>query len=394
MINSAGSFDVIVVGSGFSGAVVSEQMASQLNKRVLVLEQRPHIGGNCYDFQNEHGIMVHRYGPHLFHTDNEKVWNYLSRFTDWIPYEHRVLASVMGQLVPMPVNLTTLSRTYPHYKSDDIEQVLLDTFGYDARVPVLELRKNRHNAVKTMAEFIYRTFFVNYTAKQWGCSPEEISPLVTKRVSVVVSRDDRYFRDKYQAVPSGGYARLIHNVLDHPNITVMTNTDGGSLIALDPETGGMTFEGVPFAGLIIYTGMVDRLFEYREGELPYRSLKFEFETLDMKQFQPATVVNYPNDQNFTRITEFKHILNRQADKTTIVREYPVDYNRDDPDRDIPYYTIFNDKNLSQYRAYRSLANRFPSLFLVGRLAEYKYYNMDEAVENALDLVDGMKRRRL
>ena len=218
-------FDIIVVGAGVSGAVLAERFAKVQNKKVLVLEQRAHIGGNCYDYQTEHGVTVHHYGPHLFHTNKEHVWEYLSHFTSWTPYEHKVLGSIDGKLVPIPFNLNTLDAIYPHNQAREIEALLVKEYGLGGKVPILALRNSKTMLIKELGELVYQKFFVNYTSKQWGCSPEEISPAVTARVPIVISRDDRYFHDKYQAVPSQGYTQLIANILDHPNIEVRLNTD-------------------------------------------------------------------------------------------------------------------------------------------------------------------------
>jgi UDP-galactopyranose mutase len=377
-------YDVIVVGAGFSGAVMAERFASQQNKKVLVIEQRPHIAGNCFDFTDESGITVHHYGPHLFHTSKENVWQYLSQFTKWTPYEHKVLGSIDGKLVPIPFNLNTLYQLYPDGQAQEIEALLVKHYGAGGKVPILELRKSPYVKLQQLAELVYQKFFVNYTTKQWGCSPEDISPEVTARVPIVVSRDDRYFHDKYQAIPSQGYTHLISNILKHDNIEVRLNIDATSLLRLNCETKTVIFEDQEFTGKLVFTGMLDQLFEYAEGELPYRSLQFDFQTIDTKEFQPNTTVNYPNEHAYTRITEFKHILQQQSDKTIIVKEYPQDYDRHDPQKNVPYYPIFNDENQLRFDAYKKRLEGFENVISAGRLADYKYYNMDDAVGNVLN----------
>jgi UDP-galactopyranose mutase len=376
-------FDIIVVGAGVSGAVLAERFAKVQNKKVLVLEQRAHIGGNCYDYQTEHGVTVHHYGPHLFHTNKEHVWEYLSHFTSWTPYEHKVLGSIDGKLVPIPFNLNTLDAIYPHNQAREIEALLVKEYGLGGKVPILALRNSKTMLIKELGELVYQKFFVNYTSKQWGCSPEEISPAVTARVPIVISRDDRYFHDKYQAVPSQGYTQLIANILDHPNIEVRLNTDALKFVSLNIQKQSVFLNGEKFDGKLIFTGMLDQLFNYVDGELPYRSLQFDFQTLDHDQFQPATTVNYPNEHAYTRITEFKHILNQSTSATTIVREYPQDYDRHDLAKNVPYYPIFNEINQQCFEQYKQMVHAFPNVITAGRLADYKYYNMDDAVDNAL-----------
>jgi UDP-galactopyranose mutase len=376
-------FDIVVIGAGFSGAVMAERFASQMNKTVLVLEQRPHIAGNCYDYRNEAGILVHHYGPHLFHTSKQQVWDYLSQFTQWTPYEHKVLGAVDGKLIPIPFNLNSLAVLYAKEQAEKIEALLISTYGFDTKVPILELRKSAEPLLQELAEFVYQKVFVNYTAKQWGCSPEDISPTVTARVPVVISRDDRYFHDTYQAIPSAGYTSLITKMLSHKNITVKTSVEAKSFIRLEPQSKRVLFAGEVFKGQVVFTGMLDQLFDYVDGELPYRSLQFDFQTLEKSQFQPATTVNYPNEHAFTRITEFKHILQDKSASTTIVKEYPQDYDRHDPSKNVPYYPVFTEINQQKFAAYKSLVATFPQIIPTGRLADYQYYNMDDAVANAL-----------
>ncbi|ABG41575.1 UDP-galactopyranose mutase [Paraglaciecola sp. T6c] len=379
------SFDVIVVGAGFSGAVMAERFASQQNKKVLVLEQRSHIAGNCYDYTDDSGITVHQYGPHLFHTDKEHVWQYLSQFTQWTRYEHKVLGFIDGKLVPIPFNLNTLYQLYPDEQAQEIEALLVQQYGAGGKVPILELRKSQFATLQQLAELVYEKFFVNYTTKQWGCSPEDISPEVTARVPIIVSRDDRYFHDKYQAIPSQGYTQLIANLLNHDNIEVQLSSDASSLIRLNDATKSVEFKGQAFDGKLVFTGMLDQLFDYSDGELPYRSLQFDFQTLNIREFQPNTTVNYPNEHAYTRITEFKHILRQQSDQTVIVKEYPQDYDRHNPNKNVPYYPIFNQANQERFEQYKQRLQAFENVITAGRLADYKYYNMDDAVGNALNI---------
>jgi UDP-galactopyranose mutase len=261
--------------------------------------------------------------------------------------------------------------------------LLVEHYGAGGRVPILELRKSPYETLQQLAELVYEKFFVNYTTKQWGCSPEDISPEVTARVPIVISRDDRYFHDKYQAIPSQGYTQLIAKILNHNNIEVRLNTDATSLIRLNDATKSVEFKGQEFNGKLVFTGMLDQLFDYSDGELPYRSLQFDFQTLDTPEFQPNTTVNYPNEHAYTRITEFKHILKQGLDQTVIVKEYPQDYNRNDPTKNVPYYPIFNQDNQQKFDQYKKRLAYFKNIISAGRLADYKYYNMDDAVGNVL-----------
>ena len=381
------SSEILIIGAGFSGAVMAERFASQLDKRVLVLEQRDHIGGNCFDYCNEAGIYVHRYGPHLFHTNKQRVWDYLSQFTEWRRYEHQVLSRVDGELVPMPFNLNSLHAYFPAERARMLEALLIEHYGLGARVSIMDLRQHSNQQLQALGQTVYERFFLNYTTKQWGCGPEEIAPEVIARVPVLVDLENRYFQDKYQAIPAQGYTAVFEKLLGHSNIELQLNQDSRQRMRFDQIAGDVYFDGELFTGPVIYTGMLDALFNYCEGELPYRSLQFVLETLDQEEFQPVTTVNYPNEETFTRITEFKHILPVDSTKTTIVREYPQDFDRHDPEKNIPYYPVFKKENKQAYAVYRQLAQRFATLTVLGRLADYQYYNMDDAIERALSLFE-------
>ena len=374
-------YDAIVAGAGFSGAVMAERLASQLGWRVLVLEQRNHIAGNCHDQYDDAGILIHTYGPHIFHTRHAAVWNYLSQFTEWRRYEHRVLGEVDGELIPIPFNLTSLRRCFSATQASRLEGKLVAAYGRDARVPILELRRSDDDDLKSLADFIYEKVFVNYTAKQWGCRPDEISADVSARVPVVVSEDDRYFQDPYQGIPVQGYSALIGRMLDQPGIEVALDTALRQRVTISAPD--ILLDGKPFLGRLIYTGMVDELFDYCLGELPYRSLQFRFETLDIPQFQPVATVNFPNAPGLTRITEFKQLTGQMSSQTTIVREYPQAYDRHDETRNVPYYPVFTEENRQRYQRYADLVKTIPGLQCLGRLGEYRYLNMDDAVANAL-----------
>ncbi|MCP3931917.1 MAG: UDP-galactopyranose mutase [Bacteroidetes bacterium] len=378
-------FDVVIVGAGFAGSVLARQLASQKDKQILLIEKRKHLAGNCHDTFNKHGVLIHKYGPHLFHTSNKEVFNYLGQFTEWQEYQHRVLAVVDGRTVPLPFNLNSLEMLFPHSMAASLEKKLITRFGFGVKVPILELTKTDDPELKELADFIYEKIFVHYTAKQWGFAPQDISPEVMARVPVYISRDDRYFQDTYQAVPKEGYSKMFENILDHPNIHPMLNTDYKDIVSFDGDSGKLTLMGVPYTGDFIFTGMIDQLFDFRFGSLPYRSLDFHFETLEQEYYQEASTVNYPNDYDFTRITEFKRIHNQQLKNTTILREYPRDYLGVDNEEDTPCYPVFKDENINRYQQYRDFASQFPHITLVGRLAEYRYYDMDDIVARALEV---------
>ena len=376
-------FDYIIIGAGFAGSVIAEKIANVLNKKVLIIEKRNHIGGNCYDERIEN-ILVHKYGPHLFHTNEKQVWNYLSNFTEWDIYHHKVLAFIDGKKVPIPFNFNTLYEIFPDELAKRIEKKLLENYKYNLKVPILELKKSDDKDLKFLADFVYDKIFVNYTAKQWGMKPEDIDSAVTARVPVFIGKDDRYFNDKYQGVPKEGYTRLFQNMLNHSNIKIMLNTNFKEVIKIDQETKKIYFLNQEFKGKLIFTGMIDELFDYKFGELPYRSVKMKFETIEKEYFQEAATVNYPNNYDFTRITEFKHIHPITNKKTIILKEYPQKYIKN---KNIPYYPIFTQVNQKKYNQYLEYSKEFKSIILIGRLAEYKYYDMDDIVKRALDVFE-------
>ena len=354
-------FDYLIVGAGFAGSVLAERLARGSGKHVLLVDRRSHIGGNAYDHYDDAGILVHKYGPHIFHTNSKEVFQYLSRFTEWRHYQHKVLASVDGQLVPIPINLDTINRLYGlNLSAFEMEQFLLSRAE-----PKDCLATSEDVVVSKVGRELYEKFFRGYTRKQWGLDPSELDAQVTARVPTRTNRDDRYFTDAYQSMPKHGFTRLFANMLDHPNIRILLNTDYRDIKQI-----------VPFRDMI-YTGPVDEFFDFQFGKLPYRCLEFRHETLNQSQFQPVAVVNYPNDYEFTRITEFKHLTGQEHPKTSIVYEFP----RAEGD---PYYPIPRGENAHLYRQYLGLAAE-AGVHFVGRLATYRYYNMDQVVAQALTL---------
>lgn len=383
------SFDVLAVGAGYAGAVAARALAER-GKRVLVLERRPHIGGNAYDRLDDAGVLIHQYGPHIFHTNNKEVFHWLSRFTQWRDYQHRVVANIPDEkggrmTYPVPFNLTSLETAFGPEEGKRLGDKLIAAYGPEKKVTILELRQNPDPEIAALADYVYEHVFVHYTMKQWGQKPEDIDPNTTARVPVFLSRDDRYFQDAYQGMPLEGYTPMFEKMLDHPNITVELGVN--ALDRLDLSGDQIKVDGQPFAGPVIYTGQADELFGFKYGPLPYRTLDFRFETLDRDDFQNGYgTVNYTVDQDYTRITEFKHLTGQKVPgKTTIVKEYSKAYSG--IFGEIPYYAIINPDNNALYEQYKALGERFPNLYLLGRLAEYKYYNMDAIADRALKLAE-------
>jgi len=376
-------FDYIIVGAGFAGSVIAERIASQLDKKVLVIEKKSHIGGHCFDYKDENGILIHKYGPHLFHTNNKKVFDYLSNFTEWQIYNHKVLGYIDGKKVSLPFNFNTIEQLFPKVLSEKLIAKLLEYFQINTKVPILELKKIQNSDLRFLSDYIYEKVFLNYTAKQWGKKPEEIDPEVTSRVPIFIGRDDRYFNDTYQAVPLFGYTKLFESMLNHKNIKLLLNTDYKEVINIDFQNKKMYLFNNEFNGKLIFTGPIDELFEYTYGVLQYRSLKIVTKTINTAFFQEAATVNYPNNYDFTRITEFKHIHPINSVNTTIMYEYPDEYVQGKT----PYYSMFTTEAKMQYEKYFELSQTIKNLFLVGRLAEYRYYDMDDVVKRALEVFD-------
>ncbi|MBZ9673634.1 UDP-galactopyranose mutase [Mesorhizobium sp. B3-2-1] len=361
-------FDWLVVGAGFAGSVLAERIASQRHESVLLVDRRGHVGGNAYDCYNEAGILIHRYGPHIFHTNSQAIVGYLSQFTEWRSYEHRVLAAVDGKLVPIPINLDTINRLY----GLDLTSAQLEDFFASRRETVEDVRTAEDVVVSTVGRELYEKFFRGYTRKQWGVDPSQLSKSVTARVPTRTNHDDRYFSDSFQKMPAGGYTRMFERMLDHPNIKIMLHADFREIR-----------EKIPFRRLI-YTGPIDEYFGWQLGHLPYRSLRFEHVTLDCEQFQPVAVVNYPQTQDYTRITEYKHLTGQQNSRTSLTYEYPTDIGD-------PYYPVPRAENEALYKRYEALSATCSDVWFVGRLATYRYYNMDQVVGQALATFDRIQK---
>ncbi|MBF9232802.1 UDP-galactopyranose mutase [Microvirga alba] len=353
-------YDWLIVGAGFAGSVLAERLANERNERILLIDRRNHIGGNAYDRFDEHGLLIHQYGPHIFHTNAKQIFDYLSRFTQWRFYEHRVLAEVDGLLVPIPINLDTVNKLYGlHLTSEQLQ----DWFAGRAE-KVGEIKTSEDVVVSVVGRELYEKFFRGYTRKQWGLDPSELDKSVTSRVPTRTNRDDRYFGDEFQFMPRHGYTRMFEKMVSHPNIHVMTQTDYQDVRYAIPHRR------------VIFTGPIDEYFDFRFGKLPYRSLRFEHVTLDKPLHQPVGVVNYPQTHDYTRVTEYKHLTGQEHAKTALTYEYPSAVGD-------PYYPIPKPENQALFKKYERLALATPNVWFVGRLATYRYYNMDQIVGQAL-----------
>lgn len=384
--------DAIVVGSGFAGGVMARELAERGNKRVLVIEKRAQIAGNMYDEADEAGILVHRYGPHIFHTGDQRAFDYVRRFTEWRDYQHEVLADWYGTYMPVPFNKNSMEIAFGEEKAAKLTEKLITTFGDERKVTINELRDQDDPELTEVADFIYKNVFLYYTQKQWGLTPEEVDPSVTARVPVFLSRDNRYFQDAYQGMPAEGYTPLFEHMLDFEGIQVCLNTEAESVFDLEFESdnedaplASINVKGHAFTGPIIYTGPLDELFLSRFGRLPYRSLDFTYETLDQKHVLPCGTVNFTVTEDYTRITEFTYLTGQDCDKTTIMKEYSHAY--EDSKKQIPYYAILSEENAAHYERYHALTTSLPNFHPLGRLAEYRYYNMDVIIGRALTLAD-------
>ncbi|MDO4596063.1 MAG: UDP-galactopyranose mutase [Coriobacteriaceae bacterium] len=378
-------YDMIVVGAGYAGAVCARRLAETVGFRVAVLERRDHIAGNAYDYYNEDGILVHQYGPHIYHTFSERVNSFLSRFTEWTDYQHKVLADVHGTYMPVPFNHKSLLLAFGEERGEELYRKLIETFGENKKVPIMELREKNDPDLAEVADYVYENVFLHYTMKQWGQTPDQIDPSVTGRVPVFIGDDDRYFpQAPFQGMPAEGYTALFENMLEHDLIDVFCDVDARDLISIDNDR--VLVNGSVYGGEVVYTGPLDELFNLDLGALPYRTLDMVFETLDQDQFQPVGTVNYTVSEDFTRITEFKNMTGQVVPgKTTIMKEYSHAY--EPGSGQTPYYAIIDPDNRKLYERYLERVASVTNFHPVGRLAEYRYYDMDAVTNSALDLSD-------
>ena len=364
----------LVVGAGISGAILANLIASELNEKVTIIDRRKNIAGNIFDYKDKNtNITVHKYGPHIFHTNNKKVWDYLSKFTKWNYFFLKSNAVIEGNICSIPFNLTTLYQVFSKPQAQIFEEKLINTYGYGTKVPILKLKENSDKDLNFLSSYIYEHMFKNYTIKQWGLKPEEIDPTVTERVPVYISCDNRYFQDKYQGIPAKGYTKMIENILNHPNIELKLNIDFKNI----KEKFDRVF----------YSGAIDEYFDYKYGELPYRSLEFDIQTIDKEYYQKSAVTNYPNNYDFTRITEHKYFLDEKSEKTIISIEYPKPFESGKNER---YYPISNPSSQELYNKYKKEAEKINGLYFIGRLGDYKYFNMDLAIEKIFELFGEIK----
>lgn len=373
-------YNDIVVGAGIAGAVCARILADKGHK-VLVIDKRGHIGGNCYDEYDEHGVLIHNYGPHIFHTDNEAVFKFLSKFTDWHLFRHEVVASIDDKFIPVPFNFNSLYMVFDEETASKLKDKLIEKFGDGSRVPILTLKETGDEELSLVADYVYHNIFKYYTQKQWGKSLEELDSSVGNRVPVVLSHENGYFTDKYQGVPKEGFTKMFENMLDHENIEIKLNHEAKRSLRFEKET--IYYENEAFEGKVIYTGPLDELFGFEFGELPYRSLEFKFEHYDVEHYMIKPVVNYTVSEAYTRITEFKQLTGQEIEGTTIMKEYPRSCSF--KNGDIPYYAINNPGTAALYEEYLQEAKQYKNLILIGRLSEYQYYNIDKMVEKAMDL---------
>ena len=384
-------YDAIVIGAGFAGSVIARELAERASMSVALVESRDHIGGNSYDALDEHGVLVHRYGPHIFHTANERVFSYLSRFTQWRAYEHRVLARLdESTYIPVPFNKTSIEIAFGKERGAELIDKLVEAYGDERKVPIAQLRQTDDPDLAELADFVYENVFRHYSSKQWGTDPSTLDPSITGRVPVFISRDDRYFQDPFQGMPAQGYTRLFESLLDCEGIDLFLGLDARSFLGFAGDGERLlqaVVNGEPYSGIVVFTGSVDELFGFRFGRLPYRSLDFDFETLPMRRFQPCATVNYTVSEDYTRITEFSHLTGQELEVTTIMREYPCAY--EGKPGQIPYYVVPGEESARRYGQYAELAASISRFHLLGRLAEYRYYNMDAVVARALELADDL-----
>ncbi len=373
-------YDVVIVGAGLSGCILAERLASKFNEKILIIERRQHIAGNCYDYRDENNILIQKYGPHIFHTNSPAAWNYISQFTEWENYMHKVLAYIDGEFVPVPFNLNSLSQCFPKQLSERIQSKLLEKYQLGTKIPIMQMRQeNDDKDFKMLADFIYEKVFYTYTIKQWGLAPEKLAPSVTARIPFFISRDNRYFQDTFQGIPRFGYTKMMEKMIDNPNIHLMLNAD-----FFDMK------DKIDYKKLI-YTGAIDSFFDCKFGHLPYRDLHFKLEKYDLASYQEAAQINYPTNYEFTRITEFAHFYKTAHLGTVIAKEFPVPHVPEQ--KSSPYYPIPTAENDALAQKYLDGLRQIPDVIAFGRLADYKYYNMDQAVLRALEVFSKIEKEK-
>lgn len=378
--------EVIIVGSGFAGSVIARKLVDMDSKiKITIYEKRKHIGGNMYDEKDENGVLIQKYGPHIFHTNSKEVFDFVGRFTDYRYFKHEVVGKIDGQIVPIPFNFAGVDTLFSLKEAEKIKGKLLRKYEENQRVPIGELLISEDEDIRSFGEYVYEKVFVHYTAKQWGISIEEIDTSVINRIPVVMGYERNHFSTKYQYMPKNGFTHVFKELLNHPNIEVICNTNARNILKFDEERNEIYVNGEKYNGLVVMTGALDEMLDYKYGILPYRSLKLKYERYAMNYYQTKPVVNYPNSEMYTRITEFKYLTGQQLDNaTTILKEYPCEYY---PEENIPFYPIVNGKSYSKYEIYKKYFEKFSRLYLCGRLAEYKYYDMNSVILQAMKVAD-------
>lgn len=378
----------LIIGAGLSGCVIAQKLAENADHKIFMIEKNRHIGGACYDYYDKNGVLVQKYGPHIFNTAQKEIWEYVNQFSRYHPYFHRVTGYVDGILVPIPFNLISIQKLFPERMAQQMCQKLIDIYGYNQKVPILKLREQSDTQMQFLADFIYEKVFLHYTMKQWGKRPEEIGPKAMARIPVFISSDDRYFQNPYQGMPKYGYTQMFMQMTAAKNISLILGMDYKDIVTFDQNEKKILVNGTVFEGKVIFTACLDELFSFCCGSLPYRSLKFQLETHDMESFQANATINYPNNYEYTRITEFKKLTGQKHPKTVILKEVPCPYVKNTGLE--PLYPVPVEQNETLYQSYLNLARQFPQLTLAGRLADYKYYTMSETIANALQIVREME----
>lgn len=378
-------YDYIIVGAGITGITAAEQLANVYDKKVLLIDKNDHIGGNCYDYYDESGILVHKYGPHIFHTNNEEVYSYLSLFTTWNVYNHKLVCNINNTVIPVPFNLISIDKTMQE-DNQKITTALLTEYIVNDTLPLDKLKESKNPDIQKLVNYVNKNIYTPYVKKIYGVDPEKICEVDGVNINITISYDCRYYQDKYQAVPSNGYTSMFENMLSNHNINILLEHDYNDIISIDLENKKVYFNDEEYTGQLIFTGMIDEFFNYCYGKLPYRSIVYMNETVDQIHFQENASIIYPNDYHFTEITEYKYITGQHARNTTIQFAFPTDYNPKYDETNIPYYPIITEENMELFRKYEKLTEKFPQITFMGRLCNYKHLNMDESVQNVHDVL--------